>query len=142
MKFLDLAKVYLRSGAGGNGSVSFRREAYVEYGGPDGGDGGDGGPGHRLKPRPARAPVENVGDRVEDKLKAAAEKPGYFDKAEIESDVLENSVNPVAPWQQHPFRRANNTIRQPGAQYSQKDRDGEKRLRHPRAARARPTGWL
>lgn len=43
MKFLDLAKVYLRSGAGGNGSVSFRREAYVEYGGPDGGDGGDGG---------------------------------------------------------------------------------------------------
>lgn len=43
MKFLDLAKVYLRSGAGGNGSVSFRREAFVEYGGPDGGDGGDGG---------------------------------------------------------------------------------------------------
>ena len=43
MKFLDLAKAYLRAGAGGNGSVSFRREAYVEYGGPDGGDGGDGG---------------------------------------------------------------------------------------------------
>ena len=43
MQFLDLAKVYLRSGAGGNGSVSFRREAFVEYGGPDGGDGGDGG---------------------------------------------------------------------------------------------------
>ncbi|MGB0499520.1 MAG: GTPase ObgE [Rubricella sp.] len=43
MKFLDLAKVYIRSGAGGNGSVSFRREKYIEYGGPDGGDGGRGG---------------------------------------------------------------------------------------------------
>ncbi len=43
MKFLDLAKVYIRSGAGGNGAVSFRREKFVEYGGPDGGDGGDGG---------------------------------------------------------------------------------------------------
>ncbi|QIE54750.1 GTPase ObgE [Pikeienuella piscinae] len=43
MKFLDLAKVYVRAGAGGNGCVSFRREALVEYGGPDGGDGGRGG---------------------------------------------------------------------------------------------------
>ncbi|TDL91209.1 GTPase ObgE [Meridianimarinicoccus aquatilis] len=43
MKFLDLAKVYIRSGSGGNGSVSFRREKYIEYGGPDGGDGGRGG---------------------------------------------------------------------------------------------------
>ncbi len=43
MKFLDLAKVYIRSGAGGNGCVSFRREKYIEYGGPDGGDGGKGG---------------------------------------------------------------------------------------------------
>ncbi len=43
MKFLDLCKVYVRSGNGGNGSVSFRREKYVEYGGPDGGNGGDGG---------------------------------------------------------------------------------------------------
>ena len=43
MKFLDLAKVYIRSGAGGNGCVSFRREKYVEFGGPDGGDGGTGG---------------------------------------------------------------------------------------------------
>ena len=43
MKFLDLAKVYLRSGSGGPGCVSFRREAFVEYGGPDGGDGGKGG---------------------------------------------------------------------------------------------------
>jgi GTP-binding protein len=43
MKFLDLCKVYIRSGAGGGGSVSFRREKYIEYGGPDGGDGGRGG---------------------------------------------------------------------------------------------------
>lgn len=43
MKFLDLAKVYIRSGSGGNGAVSFRREKYIEYGGPDGGDGGRGG---------------------------------------------------------------------------------------------------
>ncbi|MEO0936560.1 MAG: GTPase ObgE [Pseudomonadota bacterium] len=43
MKFLDLAKVYIRSGAGGNGCISFRREKYIEYGGPDGGDGGTGG---------------------------------------------------------------------------------------------------
>ncbi len=43
MKFLDLAKVYIRSGSGGNGCTSFRREKYIEYGGPDGGDGGRGG---------------------------------------------------------------------------------------------------
>ncbi len=43
MKFLDLAKVYIRSGGGGGGCVSFRREKYIEYGGPDGGDGGNGG---------------------------------------------------------------------------------------------------
>jgi GTP-binding protein len=43
MKFLDLAKVYIRSGGGGGGCISFRREKYIEFGGPDGGDGGDGG---------------------------------------------------------------------------------------------------
>ncbi len=43
MHFLDLAKIYIRSGAGGPGAVSFRREKYVEYGGPDGGNGGRGG---------------------------------------------------------------------------------------------------
>jgi GTP-binding protein len=43
MKFLDLAKVQIRSGAGGAGCVSFRREKYIEFGGPDGGDGGHGG---------------------------------------------------------------------------------------------------
>ncbi|APX88542.1 GTPase ObgE [Brevirhabdus pacifica] len=43
MQFLDLAKVYIRSGGGGGGAVSFRREKYIEYGGPDGGDGGKGG---------------------------------------------------------------------------------------------------
>jgi GTP-binding protein len=43
MKFLDQAKVYVRSGNGGAGAVSFRREKFIEYGGPDGGDGGRGG---------------------------------------------------------------------------------------------------
>ena len=43
MKFLDLSKVYIRSGSGGGGCVSFRREKFIEYGGPDGGDGGNGG---------------------------------------------------------------------------------------------------
>ena len=43
MKFLDLCKVYIRSGSGGNGCISFRREKYIEFGGPDGGDGGRGG---------------------------------------------------------------------------------------------------
>jgi GTP-binding protein len=43
MHFLDQAKVFIRSGAGGPGAVAFRREMYVEYGGPDGGDGGKGG---------------------------------------------------------------------------------------------------
>lgn len=43
MKFLDQAKVYIRSGDGGAGCVSFRREKFIEFGGPDGGDGGRGG---------------------------------------------------------------------------------------------------
>ncbi|WP_310468522.1 GTPase ObgE [Sphingomonas sp.] len=43
MHFLDQAKIFIRSGAGGPGAVGFRREKYIEYGGPDGGDGGKGG---------------------------------------------------------------------------------------------------
>ena len=43
MKFLDQAKIYIKAGNGGSGSASFRREKFIEFGGPDGGDGGDGG---------------------------------------------------------------------------------------------------
>ena len=43
MKFLDQVKIYIKAGKGGNGSPSFRREKFIEYGGPDGGDGGNGG---------------------------------------------------------------------------------------------------
>ena len=43
MKFLDQVKIYVKAGDGGNGSPSFRREKFIEYGGPDGGDGGKGG---------------------------------------------------------------------------------------------------
>src|SRR6202451_191340 len=43
MKFLDHARVFIRSGDGGAGCVSFRREKFIEFGGPDGGDGGRGG---------------------------------------------------------------------------------------------------
>src|SRR5271155_714518 len=43
MKFLDSARMYIRSGDGGAGAVSFRREKFIEFGGPDGGDGGRGG---------------------------------------------------------------------------------------------------
>src|SRR5213076_1984375 len=43
MKFLDQCKIYLKSGDGGRGAMSFRREKFIEFGGPDGGEGGKGG---------------------------------------------------------------------------------------------------
>ena len=43
MAFIDKAKIYIKSGNGGHGALSFRREKFVEYGGPNGGNGGKGG---------------------------------------------------------------------------------------------------
>ena len=43
MKFLDKAKIFIKAGDGGSGSASFRREKFIEFGGPNGGDGGKGG---------------------------------------------------------------------------------------------------
>ena len=43
MKFLDQVKIFVKAGKGGSGSASFRREKFIEFGGPDGGDGGKGG---------------------------------------------------------------------------------------------------
>ena len=43
MKFVDEVEIEVKAGKGGNGIASFRREKYIEFGGPDGGDGGDGG---------------------------------------------------------------------------------------------------
>ena len=43
MKFLDQVKIFIKAGDGGSGSPSFRREKFIEFGGPDGGDGGKGG---------------------------------------------------------------------------------------------------
>ncbi len=43
MKFVDEVQIDIKAGKGGNGIASFRREKYIEFGGPDGGDGGDGG---------------------------------------------------------------------------------------------------
>ena len=55
MKFLDQAKIYLRSGDGGNGAAAFRREKYIEFGGPDGGGGaGVGKPQRKTTPVAAR----------------------------------------------------------------------------------------
>ena len=47
MKFLDQAKIYIKAGNGGSGSASFRREKFVEFGGPNGGNGGKGGNGNK-----------------------------------------------------------------------------------------------
>ena len=71
MKFLDQAKVYVKSGEGGNGCISFRREKYVEFGGPNGGSGGRGGdvmavavPGLSQSRQPLLSPYGLGGGRV------------------------------------------------------------------------------
>ena len=69
MKFLDQAKIHLKSGDGGHGCLSFRREKYIEFGGPNGGDGGRGGdviviaamPASRPPPTARRAAPRKVG---------------------------------------------------------------------------------
>ena len=64
MKFVDEAEIKVEAGNGGSGCLSFRREKYIEKGGPDGGDGGDGGSGSlrsgRNRGRHSRAPSHQV----------------------------------------------------------------------------------
>ena len=59
MKFLDQAKIYVKAGDGGSGSASFRREKFIEFGGPDGGDGGHGGGSRQIRPFPRDVYSEN-----------------------------------------------------------------------------------
>ena len=73
MKFLDQAKIYTRSGHGGPGAVSFRREAHVPFGGPDGGDGGRGGD---VVARAVAGLNTLIDYRYQQHFKAQAGKPG------------------------------------------------------------------
>ena len=73
MKFLDQAKIYTRSGHGGPGAVSFRREAHVPFGGPDGGDGGRGGD---VIARAVAGLNTLIDYRYQQHFKAQAGKPG------------------------------------------------------------------
>ena len=73
MKFLDQAKIYTRSGNGGPGSVSFRREAHVPFGGPDGGDGGHGGDVVALAVNGSNTLIDY---RYQQHFKADAGRPG------------------------------------------------------------------
>ena len=66
MKFLDQVKIYIKAGNGGDGSPSFRREKFIEYGGPDGGDGGKGGGG--------RADFAQAGGSLIEKIDESFEK--------------------------------------------------------------------
>lgn len=73
MKFVDEVRIYVRAGKGGNGIISFRREKYVPFGGPDGGDGGDGGSVYLI----AQDGINTLADfRFSRSFQAQSGKPG------------------------------------------------------------------
>ena len=115
MKFLDQAKIYIKAGNGGSGSASFRREKFIEYGGPDGGDGGDtlgagysGNVSHdRISVNLAFSTINVIAPSVavnHPKITVTANKEGDEDRA-VFNEAIINYL-----WRHHdyrkPFRRA------------------------------------
>ena len=96
MKFLDEAKIHLKAGDGGSGCVSFRREKFVEFGGPDGGDGGKGGDIYFKA-------VENLNTLIDFRYKQhfKAEKTVSTELEEIELELVEKHCDKSSRWNRY-----------------------------------------